>query len=77
MKELKYAAIIHDDPDGLTVEIPDFGAVTEGETVEECLAMAQEAIDGLIESHLANGFPIPAPSRPTGEDFFYVVRCRC
>ncbi len=72
MNEIRYPIIIHLDPDGLTVEIPDFDLVTQGDTVEECRLMAQEAINGCIKANVASGFPIPRPSRRSGEGVEYV-----
>lgn len=37
------------------------GCTTHGETVEEAVQMAHEAIDGYIESCKARGLPIPKP----------------
>ena len=45
---------------GYTVTCPTLpGLVTEGDTFEEALAMAAEAIQGYIESLAADGLPIP------------------
>ena len=62
MKELQYAIILHHDPEagGYTVTVPALpGLVTEGDTLEEALAMAKEAIQLYIESLVANGEPVP------------------
>ena len=45
---------------GYSVLVPALpGCVTQGETVEECIAMAQEAIAGWIEVAKKHGEPIP------------------
>ena len=48
-----YTVILDRDPEegGYTVTVPALpGCVTEGDTVEESLAMAREAIAGYLES---------------------------
>jgi antitoxin HicB len=41
-------------------EVPTLSpCITYGETLDEAMTMAQEAIEGLIESRLANGYPVP------------------
>ncbi|GEM_PF-6182485 len=49
---------------GYTVEVPDRpGCITEGETVEEALEMAEDAIEGFIEVLKKDGDPIPRLSK--------------
>ena len=46
---------------GYTVSVPDLpDVVTEGETREEALAMAKEAIEGYLESMRDHGWALPA-----------------
>ena len=62
MKEYRYTIILHPDPEqgGYTVTVPALpGCVTEGDTLEEAIAMAKEAIHLYLESLLADGEPIP------------------
>ena len=51
------------DPDaesGYTVTVPALpGCVTQGETVDECLANAREAIELYLETLVSAGTPIP------------------
>lgn len=52
------------DPDleegGYTVRIPALpGCITEGETVEECIANARDAVSLYVEDLKATGEPIP------------------
>lgn len=52
------------DPDfdegGYTVTVPALpGCVTQGQTVEECLERAREAIEGHLDVLAATGQPIP------------------
>jgi len=58
----KYTIIL--DPDleegGFTVTVPALpGCVTQGESIEECIERAREAIELYIESLLADGEPVP------------------
>jgi predicted RNase H-like HicB family nuclease len=58
----QYTIILHSDPEdgGYTVTVPALpGCVTEGDSVEEALAMAKEAITGYLESLEKHGEPIP------------------
>ncbi len=58
----KYTIILEPDMDegGYTVTVPTLpGCITQGETVEECIQRAQEAIAGYIESLIAHGEPVP------------------
>lgn len=62
MRKYKYTIIL--DPDieegGYTVTVPALpGCITQGETVEQCIERAHEAIEGFIESLLADGQPVP------------------
>ena len=58
---LKYTVILIPEKDGgFSVEVPALaGCVTQGETKEEALAMAKEAIELYLESLQADGEPIP------------------
>ena len=49
----KYTIILEPDPEvgGYTATVPALpGCITQGETIEQCIERAQEAIDGYIES---------------------------
>ena len=50
--------LLIDRADGLGYTIPG-GIVRYGETVEQCIERAQEAIAGYIESLIADGEPVP------------------
>ncbi len=57
-----YSIVIDPDPDGsgFTVTVPALpGCITQGETVEECVAHAQEAIALYIEDLIASGETVP------------------
>jgi predicted RNase H-like HicB family nuclease len=56
-----------DDAGGFAVHIPALpGCHTQGDTREEALAMAQDAITVYIESLLTHNEPIPIESAPAG-----------
>lgn len=62
MDERSYTIILHPDPDegGYTVTVPALpGCVTQGETLEEAIAMAKDAIRLHIASLIAEGAPVP------------------
>lgn len=70
---LKYPAIIHNDPDGLWVEFPDLqGCLTQGETMDELLYMAKDAMSAMLSVMLDEGDEIPEPSRLKGENSIYI-----
>ena len=58
----KYTIILEPDPKvgGYTVTVPALpGCITQGETIEQCIERAQEAIAGYIESLIKDGEPVP------------------
>ncbi len=58
----KYTIILDPDTEegGYTVTVPALpGCITQGETIEQCIEHAHEAIEGYIESLLKDGQPIP------------------
>jgi predicted RNase H-like HicB family nuclease len=59
-----YIALIHKEPDSdFGVSFPDFpGCVTAGSTLQEALAMAEEALAGHVEAMMEEGEVIPEPS---------------
>jgi predicted RNase H-like HicB family nuclease len=63
----RFTIVLTPDPDegGFTVTVPSLpGCITEGDTYEEALANAQEAIALHLESLAADGEPIPDDSPP-------------
>ena len=68
MKKLTYTILIHPadkDETGFWVEVPALpGCFTQGETVEECIERAEEAILGYIESLVKQGESIPEEETP-------------
>ena len=62
MSEYQYTIILHPDPDegGYTVTVPALpGCVTQGETLEEAIAMAKDAIRLYVESLIVDGKDAP------------------
>jgi antitoxin HicB len=60
--EYTYTIILHPEAeeDGYTVTVPSLpGCVTQGETLEEAIAMAKDAIRLFIETLIENGEPVP------------------
>lgn len=57
----EYEVILVAQPEGgFVVSVPDLPSVaTEGETVEEALAMAKDVIEGYLATMRAEGWPIP------------------
>jgi antitoxin HicB len=61
-REYKYSIVLDPDLDdgGYTVTVPALpGIVTQGETFDEAVAMAKEAIQCHIEGLIADGEPVP------------------
>ena len=57
-----YTLLLEPDPEegGYTVTVPTLpGVVTQGETIEEAIAMGRDAIRCHIEGLLAGGEPVP------------------
>ena len=62
MSEYQYTVILHPEPEegGYSVTVPALpGCVTQGETFEEAIAMAKDAIRLYVETLRAEGEPIP------------------
>ena len=62
MTRLTYSVLLQPDPDegGYTVTVPELpGIVTQGDTFEEALAMAREAIALPVEGLAEDGLPVP------------------
>jgi len=70
---LKYPAILHREEDGYWVEFPDLkGCVTEGDTTEELMDNAEEALTLYLEEYVGNEKKIPRPSQIKSENIVYV-----
>ena len=81
MERLIYPAIFHPEPEvgGYSVSFPDLlGCVTEGDTLQEALTMAEDALGIYLQSLKDDGEPFPSPSnpsslKPSGDDFATLV----
>lgn len=64
-KEREYEVVLLPQPEGgFTVSVPELpDVVTEGETREEALAMAKEAIEGYLDAMRQRGWKVPASER--------------
>ena len=63
----RYTIILEPDDEegGYTVLVPALpGCVTQGDTIDQCVERAQEAIAGFIESLQAAGEDIPVEVEP-------------
>lgn len=59
---------------GYVVTVPSLpGVVTEGDTLQEARAMAEDAIRGYLESLMKDGQPIPEDTKPISEKVTVVV----
>jgi antitoxin HicB len=65
MKELTYKILLNNEPEGgYTVIVPTLpGCNTYGETVDEAISMAKEAIELYIESLVSHNEPVPDESK--------------
>jgi len=75
-----YPAIFIKDGDGYYVKFPDLkGCLTEGDTIEQAMTMAQEALGGYIASMKDRGLVIPEArditSIKSDEGFVSLVAC--
>lgn len=70
-EEREYEVVLIPQPEGgFTVSVPELpDVITEGETREEALAMAKDAIEGYLETMRHRGWGVP-----TGERGHVVVR---
>jgi len=70
---VRYPGIIHDDPDGFWIEFPDLkGCVTQGDTMEQLMAMAEEALSLYLEDYIESEKELPAASSPQGRNIIYI-----
>ncbi|MHB0871116.1 MAG: type II toxin-antitoxin system HicB family antitoxin [Chloroflexota bacterium] len=67
MKEYRYTIILHPEPEegGYSVTVPALpGCFAQGDTLEEAVAMAREAIATHIEGLIEDGEPVPVEDAP-------------
>lgn len=65
--ELSYTVVLEPQPEGgFTVHVPALPeVVTEGETEDEALAMARDAIQLVVDHLKDQGLPTPADAEPS------------
>lgn len=64
--KIVYPAIIERDEEAMYATFPDLeGCFTYGDTIEELMDNAKEALSGYILSLIDNNVQVPAPSDPT------------
>jgi len=65
MERREYDVVLVPEAEGgFSVFVPDFPRVaTQGETVEEALDMARDAIEGYLEIMRDEGWPVPTVRR--------------
>lgn len=79
MDKMIYPAIFHPEADGYSVHFPDLlGCVTEGDTLQEALKMAEDALGLYLQSLKDDGEEFPEASnpstlKPAGYDFVTLV----
>jgi predicted RNase H-like HicB family nuclease len=70
----KYPIEIIKEPDGYVVNIVDFEeGYTCGDTIEECLYMAKDCLELVIETRKDFGIEIPEPSDIRNYKYFVEV----
>lgn len=66
MKKLMYPACFYpceEKPGAYTVVVPDLpGCISEGDSLEDAMAMAADAAAGWIKDEMEEGKTVPAPS---------------
>jgi predicted RNase H-like HicB family nuclease len=68
MTEYHYTIVLHPEPEegGYSVTVPALpGCYAQGESVEEAIALAKEAIKVHIHGLIEDGQPIPKEEEPT------------
>ena len=75
MTEYRYTVLFEPaEEGGFVVTCPALpGLVTEGDTLEEARAMAEDAIRGYIESLRKDHLPIPSDKAPVREEIRVLV----
>ncbi|NLK45876.1 MAG: type II toxin-antitoxin system HicB family antitoxin [Treponema sp.] len=78
---ISYPALCHFEDDGYWCEFPDLeSCFSQGDTEQEVVANAKEALEGFIESYLEQHISLPKASPITsfhadGKDFLTYITC--
>ena len=67
---MKYAVTLIAEEEGYVVTFPDLPIVTEGDSEEEALVMAEDALDECLAGYIADGMDIP-PAAAKGKHYAY------
>jgi len=71
---MHYQAKIKKEDGVFLVSFPDFPNInTYGETHKEALEMAEEALNGSLESDFSRGFSMPKPSKSKNRNLYNIV----
>jgi antitoxin HicB len=72
--KIEYPLRVHRaEEGGFWAEFPDLpGCITEGDTLEETLNNAREALNGWITSRFERGFKVPAASTIKGKNIYRI-----
>lgn len=76
--EILYPVIFEPEDIGYSVYVPDIpGCVTQGDTMEEAMHMAQDAIKLMLEDKKNNQYPKPSTPKDvviTGRQFVKIIQ---
>ncbi len=65
---MEYLMVIQQEPEGYSAHFPDApGCFTQGDTLEELYANAQEALELYLDTLRDMGKPLPKPSTQVGK----------
>lgn len=71
---MEYYAKIEKEEDYFLVSFPDVpGAITDGDTLEEALANASEALNGCLESDFDREIELPEPKKYNGKQYHLIL----
>lgn len=69
MNRIYYPVIFHPEDRGYSVSVPDIeGCFSQGDDMNEAVAMAQDAMGLMLEEYFEEGRPLPAASAPSAFD---------
>jgi antitoxin HicB len=60
----RFTVLLYPEEGGYSVLVPVLGVATQGETVEEALAMARDVIDVTVRGLIEDNEPIPEEETP-------------
>lgn len=62
MTRMEYVVLLTQDEDGVLATVPDLpGVIAAGDTEEDAIARAREAIASHVEALSDSGWPVPQP----------------